>query len=203
MRSSKALLVAAIGGMIAAPALAGGIAPVVVDPAPVVVVPPAAPAVADWSGVYGGLTYGKLDGEFSDDEFTNDIDGGTNPGLFLGYNAQNGALVYGGEIGYHFINDAVQDGVEEDGLGNLLDLHGRLGYAVGKALIYGRVGYSMASYDFVDRSADFDGISYGIGADFLVTDNIFLGLDYTQRDLKDGDQNLDASTLGLRVGYKF
>lgn len=205
MRSSKAFVIAALAGLTAAPVMAGGIAPVVVDPAPVVVVP-VAPAVADWTGFYGGLSYGQLDGEFTRPGLRNDLDGGTNPGLFLGYNMQSGNLVYGAELGYTFVNDATQDNAPagEDGLGDIIDLSGRVGYAFGNALIYGRLGYSMANYDFATRDADFNGISYGLGADFLVTDNIFLGLDYTQRDLEDDtDLKLDASTFGLRVGYKF
>ena len=205
MRANKTLLIAGAAATAfgaSAPAFAGGPGPAIVEPAPVIAVPPA-PALTDWSGVYGGLSYGKTSGNI-DNGGAVDFDDGSAPGLFLGYNFQNGPFVYGAELAYSKAQDTVLQGGTGDGLGSMAEIFGRAGYAAGKALFYGKVGYSMAKYDDGTTSTDFDGVAYGLGVDYLVTDNVFLGADYTRRDLSsDNSGDMEASTFGIRVGYKF
>ncbi|MBA3911583.1 MAG: hypothetical protein C0524_17310 [Rhodobacter sp.] len=84
---------------------------------------------ADWSGFYAGLSAGMTDdsddllggGVFvSEQNFE-----GSGAGLFLGYNVQNGALVYGGELAFapFEVNGTNNTGLRED----YIDLKGRLG----------------------------------------------------------------------------
>ena len=119
-------------------------------------------------------------------------------------------MVYGGEIAYSNGPDAFIAGNPDWSLDPYLDLKGRVGYSFGKALVYGVLGYSQATY--LEAGAEFegDGVSYGVGVDYLVTDNIFLGVEYLTRqtsgsypDESDNYFDLDVDTVSLRVGYKF
>lgn len=210
MRTSKLsllLLGAAAAGTAGVPAMAGGLAPVVEEPAPAVVAPaPVMPAVADWSGLYGGLSYSKSMGNY-DNGGSVDFDDGTAPGAFLGYNFQNGAFVYGGELAYHKFNDTTLKGTPSTEANDTVDLKARLGYAAGNALIYGTAGYSMASIDTAGGSQDFNGVNYGLGVDYLISDHFVVGAEYLKRNLSGQDSasgiDSDLSTLGVRVGYKF
>ncbi len=139
----KLTLMAATAAALAhTPALAGSPeAPVF----PVTQIAP--PATTDWSGFYAG---GMV--SFDDAGFINFFNGGvpgsafpedsaTTFGGFAGYNFQNGAFVYGGELS-----------VSSGGFGasgfpaayfeTIFDLKGRAGYSFGDVLVYGVVGGS-------------------------------------------------------------
>lgn len=216
---NKCLAASATLALSAGAAFAGGVAPVVVEPAPVVVAPAA--AAFDWSGFYVGASVGKLDSsataKTAGGDVAIDLDGGTVPGIFAGYNWQTGNFVFGGEIAFGFPGDSVVTSIggspatlPGDGIGNVFDVFARGGYAFDRAMIYAKVGYSKTKYDAGSLgSMDFDGVAYGLGIDFAATDHIVVGLDWTKRDL-DGDNQLaptkvklDASTVTLRVAYKF
>lgn len=191
-----------LGTLLAAtPALAGGPGPVIVEPAPVVPVV-VAPQVADWSGFYAGLGYGKAIGSL-DDGTSTDFEDGTGVSGFVGYNWQSGNVVYGGELAYTGLNDMTLTGAPDTKLNNAVDLKARVGYAAGRVMPYLSLGYSMAKLDVGGTSSDLTGVSYGLGVDYLVTDNVFIGADYTKRELSGDGYDADPSTFGLRIGYKF
>lgn len=195
---------------------AGGPIVVPADPVPAAATAPA--AALDWSGAYGGLTYGRTSGDFFSivpTPFTYDYDNGRALGGFLGYNFQRGNLVYGAELAYASVSDMVLGAPGlggDDTVDNLLDLRARLGVAAGRALIYGAVGYSRAgtTVNGVD-SVDLSGPSLGLGVDYMVSQRMFVGLDYTRRDLSGTDDNplntfdIDSkiSTVTLRLGLTF
>jgi outer membrane immunogenic protein len=89
-------------------------------------------------------------------------------------------------------------------------LRGRVGFAVGKALIYGSLGYSRANLTInTTDGAKLTGTSAGLGVDFKVTERLLVGADYISRDL-DGrndfntfDLESTVNTVGLRVGLSF
>jgi len=93
----------------------------------------------------------------------------------------------------------------------MLDLRGRLGYAVGKALFYGALGYAWGDATIAGSDVSADGWTLGLGLDYLVSDAVFVGLDWTGRnldgsyDVGDGAVDFDSSlnTLSLRVGLTF
>ena len=191
--------------LVALPAFAGGPGPVIVQPAPVIVAPSIpAPRIIDWSGIYGGLSYSGTRGRLKDPaKVSTDFNKGSAPGAFVGYNFQNGGLVYGGELAYFGFSSSDLKGDSTTKVKNALDAKARLGYAFGRALVFGTVGYSTAHIDLAGNSQSFNGVSYGVGADYLVTDNIFLGAEYTKRNLSKNSYDADPSTFGIRVGYKF
>lgn len=195
------------------PALAGGPVAVASDPVPGVMANPT--PVTDWSGPYVGLSYGRFSGDFSTPTGLGtalfDYESSTAVGAFVGYNFQRGQMVYGAELGYSKPSMLIlADG--DDVLDSLIDLRGRVGYSVGKALIYGALGYSRA--DLTINGTDnptVSGTSLGVGVDLKVSQKLFVGLDYTSRNLSGTNENpgntFDMDTtvksVGLRVGLSF
>jgi outer membrane immunogenic protein len=205
----KALTLATALVTLATPVLAGG--PTVIADDPIAEAMPAPAAVHDWSGPYVGLSYGRASGDISDPFFTYDYDDGSAKGGFVGFNLQRGNLVYGGELGYSSVSGStILLGGGDDSLDSLLDLRGRVGFAVGKALIYGSLGYSRANLTInTTDGAKLTGTSAGLGVDFKVTERLLVGADYISRDL-DGrndfntfDLESTVNTVGLRVGLSF
>jgi len=206
----KALTLATVAlAALSVPALAGGPTVVADDPMPEAMAAPA--AAHDWSGPYVGLSYGRVSGDISDPGLTYDYDDGNAKGGFVGFNLQRGNFVYGGELGYSSVSGAtVLLGGGDDSLDSLLDLRGRVGFAVGKALIYGAFGYSRGNLTInATDGATLSGTSAGLGADFMVTQRVLFGVDYTSRkldgrnDLNTFDLESTVNTIGLRVGLSF
>jgi len=205
------ILAAAALVALATPTFAGGPAVVAADPVPMAAAAPA-PALADWSGLYAGLGYGRGSGDMV---FTPgsafDLESGSATSAFVGYLWQRNSLVYGGELAYTSLNDVVPTGFDDE-VSRSIDLKGRIGFAANRALFYGVLGYSMASYDEGDGDWDPSGINYGLGVDFLATNRLTVGLEYLARDLTgdnpnpllvDQEVDINLDTISLRVGFKF
>lgn len=207
----KAFILAVAVGTLATPARAGG--PTVVDADPV---PAAAPSLAahDWSGIYLGLSYGKTSADvIFVPGVAYDFNDGNVAGLYAGYLFQHGRLVYGGELAYGKVSDTFIGGSfgDDDEIEFAVDLKGRLGYAVNRALVYGVLGYSKSNY-VEPPGGDWDtgGVIYGLGAEFAASQRLTIGLEYLSRDVsgnnpavatQEADINLDS--LSLRVGLSF
>lgn len=183
--------------------MAGGVAAPIIEPPPVA--PVIAEPITDWSGFYAGLSVGRISGKYHEAGFSYDIDKGTVPAIFGGYNWQSGKLVYGGELSIGKPDDVAIEDDPVDGVQALYELSGRLGYTFGKGLIYGKLGYAKTSYDVGPDSYDFDGASYGIGFDYLYNEHWLFGASATKYDMKndDFDGKLKPVIVALRVGYKF
>ncbi|MFN5996073.1 MAG: outer membrane protein [Paracoccaceae bacterium] len=213
----KALTLAAALAALTTPALAGGPTVVADDPMPAAMAAPA--AAHDWSGPYVGLSYGRTT---ADIDFSTtgpfDFNDGKAVGLHAGYLLQRGQMVYGGEIAFGRVKDSYVPGGfgNDDEITKYLDLKARVGFAANRALFYGVLGYSQATYDeyagvgVLSSSSDFDGLAVGIGADFAISQSLSLGMEYLSRNLSGdyegvagatADVNLD--TLSLRVGLSF
>lgn len=206
--STAALLVAMTGA-----AQAGG----TVEPQmePQVVVPVAQVAqIHDWSGAYGGLMFGQSSGDFKatpsqSAPATGNINSGNRYGAFVGYNMQSGNLVYGAELGLSKpdFNVSIAPTVTIDS--TMVDVKGRLGYAMDRTMVYGTLGYMTSGFtDAHDNTkTDLNGMTYGIGIDYMITQSVFTGLEYQRANLSGSqsgysvDANLD--TIALRVGYQF
>lgn len=192
-------------------AYAGSVDPVPpqADAAPVY----AAPAELSWSGFYAGLAAGQGMGDQTYLPSTDyDIDGDA-LGVFVGYNLQMEPYLFGLELA---ATKGPLEQSETDGsatypdyrVKNLYDLKARAGVSFGKLVVSGILGYSSAQWDEDGTSADIDGFSYGIGADYLVNDRIFIGAEYLSRNLDNrgsavSDFDSSVNTLLLRAGMKF
>lgn len=178
----------------------------------------AAPSTGlDWSGAYAGLSFGAVSGDI--DFFPSpaqELDSGTLAGIYGGYQIQRGNLVYGGELAIAKPNDTAVTGytgtseIEKP----MTDLKGRLGYANGKFLFYGVLGYSFGTYsNWLGSPADdwdIDGFNYGVGVDYAINDDWLVGAEYLVRDL-DGSEpggsgqtvDVDFDTISIRFSYRF
>lgn len=180
-------------------------------PDPVVI----APAVS-WAGFYAGLSAGRsVSGswafanngvEFNSGEFVN----GNVNGLFVGYNWQRGNLVYGAELAYSEADVAVV-GWPASKFDTFTDIKGRVGYAAGKAMVYGTAGYMVG--DFQDGAVinfDLTGMTFGVGVEYKVSSRFVVGLEYLNRQMEGTDptrplitMDTDLSTVSLRAALTF
>lgn len=193
-------------------AIAGNYSTPVIIEIPIIA-PPA--MITDWRGPYvGGLVsfdfaseYTLLDVGLPVDTFP--LSTNTSYGGFAGYNFQNRAFVYGGEVAVNSGGMAV-DGTDIS-FGPVFDVKARAGFTFGNALVYGVVGGSFTTLS-VPPTEEFpsSGLTYGAGLDYLINEHMFVGAEYLVRDLA-GDSN-DASdssitatlqSAQLRVGWKF
>ena len=193
-------------------AFAGGLG----EPVPEVVVAAAAPvAVAqDWSGLYGGITAGKTANgraTFIYSGIPNDFYdlSGRGAGLFVGYNMQRNAMVYGVEVAAQAVDYAIGEG-DEPHFTSMIDLKVRGGVAVGRALPYAFIGYSTGAWENLElTSPNATGVNYGVGVDFALSEAWFAGAEYIQRtmstDFNENDNGVDIEfgTVQLRLGYRF
>lgn len=208
----KALILAtaAVVGF-AAPSLAGGPTLIADDPI-IAAAPTPLVAVHDWSGPYVGLSYGRTSGDmtYSNIAAVYQFENGNTPSIYAGYLWQRGYLVYGGELAYSRGNDATVVGFPSENLEGMIDLKGRVGYAMNRGLVYGVLGFTQVDYfEGSEGSQDTSGLAYGLGVDFAVTGKVSVGLEYLARKT-DGDttnpgqtRDLDLDTMSLRIGFSF
>ncbi|MDS9468645.1 porin family protein [Paracoccus sp. MBLB3053] len=187
---------AILAGMSATAASAGGyVAPVVETP--VVPVVETVEPVADWSGFYAGVQYGKGNAELSyaGESADSDFDA---YGVHGGYMRDFGSFVLGGELDYNRIS---MDDTDEDG--DLWRLRGRAGYDMGKFLPYATLGVAQLEADDLSET----GITYGIGADYMINDKFTVGAEYTRNDFSDvadvDGADLDTDLFQIRAAYRF
>ena len=184
-------------------ALASG--PVEVTPEPIVVAP--APAVTDWSGFYGGLSYSAIGGQITRTPapLTAPIIGTAGPGIFMGYNVQRGHFVYGGELNYMRFTGRFTGFVNTQD--NSLELRLRGGYAVRNVLLYGFVGPARSSLFGLGINNNQSGYSYGLGIQAALPHNTFVGFELSQRVVSGplGAFTIESTinAASLRFGYRF
>lgn len=200
---SRLTVAAAAFAALSTPALAG---PVEVPPPP----PPVVIAIEEpFEGPYVGLEYGHVMGDGEYDFVPFELENGTAYGVFGGYNLQNGGFVYGGELRYLAFDGAVDTGAFAGNVEvtDALDLRARLGFAVGDFLGYGAIGLSRVGFTDGGDSTNLTGHNVGLGAEYNVSQQFFLGIDYTARevegDLPGGPANANVNTLTLRGGFRF
>lgn len=175
---------------------------------------PAASMAQDWTGAYGGLSFGGSDIEatvkpLGDLKLPGD---GNSTGLFAGYNYQVGGIVYGAEFDFDATNYNVSDLVLVESTARL---KARIGVPIGSGLVYGVAGVVGASTNSVlpdDPSltpvngfAVEDGVGYLVGAgyDMKFGDNFLAGAEVLYHEFDDDALNVEVTTLRLRVGYTF
>jgi opacity protein-like surface antigen len=98
-------------------------------------------------------------------------------GGFAGYNFQSGATVYGMELAYSTGNVRPDVGwpIDDFHYGQFIDAKARIGFAVGNAPVYGVAGWTMGKWNEEGYVGDSSGFNAGVGLDYLVTSNVFIG----------------------------
>lgn len=126
-----------------------------------------------------------------------------------GYNlAPSGNWVVGGELGFSTTaSHAIPAGTLE--IGNALSVRGRAGIAAGDFLFYSTLGYLAADAEVSLAPSGFsiDGVTFGLGAEVMVTDGVGLRAEYTRGDLKlsgpGGTVDVTTDTLSLGAVFRF
>lgn len=173
----------------------------------------------DWTGAYGGVTFGGSDitatvKPLSDLELEGD---GGSTGIFAGYNMQVDGIVYGVEFDFDATNYLVGEDILTDDavlVESTARLKARVGVPVGNGLAYGVAGIVGASTNTVipnaktGLGADFavqDGAGYLVGAgyDMKFGDNLIAGAEVLYHEFDDDVLNVEVTTLRVRVGYTF
>jgi opacity protein-like surface antigen len=171
------------------------------DPAPSepmisqpVTVTPDAPTGGDWTGGYGGLSFGQLSADIDDFD-----DSETVYGVFGGYDYDFGQFVLGGELDYQTGEDIELDGIEVD---DVIRAKVRGGYDLGRTLVYGTVGAAQLGTSIGDDT----GIVGGVGVEYKVTEQFTVGGEYLAHRFDDFDDtgvDVDADTVSIRGSFRF
>jgi outer membrane immunogenic protein len=145
------------------------------------------PAVAQEASPFAGPRVGFELG-LADDEFLGSSE--TSWGVNAGYDADVGGAVIGGTIAYTDVFGDDYDFRE-------LAIGGRVGTRVlTNGLFYGSVAYS----DLDVAGLSVDGAKFGVGAEFLMTDNVFVNLE-TRYGTYDYDVELYQTVVGVGVRF--
>ncbi|MFC3168484.1 outer membrane protein [Paracoccus fontiphilus] len=191
-----ALTVAAT--LAASASFAGGYVAPVVETAPVVAPVVPVEAGTDWTGFYAGLQYGQGSAEVSDNGGESDFDG---YGAHVGYLRDFGKVIAGAELDY---NKADLDEADEDA--DLWRLRARAGYDMGRFQPYVTLGAAHVSLDTIAGDISETGITYGVGAEYLVTEKFSVGAEYSRSDFSDviaDGVDLDTDLVQVRASYRF
>ncbi|WP_121629847.1 outer membrane protein [Tropicibacter alexandrii] len=191
----KRILIATVASLTATTAFAGGAD---MPPPDAVVVQPATPAPVsyggDWTGFYGGLSYGNLDAQAGGASDNDQTFAG-----HIGYDYDLGDFVVGGEYEYQDGGDVNLAGVDVD---NVQRLKLRGGYDFGRTLVYATAGAAQ-----IDTSiGDSTGAVGGVGVEYKVTDNFSVGgeaLGHNFNDIGGTGVDAQAQTFMLRGNFRF
>jgi opacity protein-like surface antigen len=201
----------------------------------------------DWSGFYAGgnLGLGHTNVDSSETIFPDDLflfetlsydqsETSVAGGVQAGWQKHWGKLVAGIEAGFTFVRlDNTTESSLIEGLSrsaevrDLFTLTGRVGYADGRWLAYFKAGLANAQVD-ISYHDNFTGASSsssgretgwtaGIGIDYALTHNLFLGVEYNyaffQADVtpptipdiptRFDDVDVDIQTIVVRLNYRF
>lgn len=163
-----------------------------------------------WGGVIGGYdTTGS--GSSTDNDAADDDDQsieGVSYGVQLGYDIDVGGFVIGAEAEYADSTAEVEfnDDPNTFGLGNVesgRDLYfgARIGAKVGPdAMIYAKGGYTNAKYNIratngtttFNQDFDTDGYRLGAGAEYALSNNAFVKLEYRYSNYSRGEVDFDG-----------
>ncbi len=216
----------ALVALMSAPAFAGGLVepapePIIAAPAPVAPVSP----IWDFAGAYVGAGVGtgtftaEGDDDFEDgaDDFFDAIDDDDSAAyyqLHAGYNFVRNNIVFGPELalfnGESELSDQVATATGTENADAEVDfgarLVGRAGYQFGRFMPYLSVGLTYLEIEADGDDLSDTGLAVGVGADFLVTDQFMVGVEYMQNDFDefdDSDANVDYETIALKGSFRF
>lgn len=154
----------------------------------------AAPAVFDWTGFYIGAHAGW----------------GRESGGESGF-------IYGGQLGYNWqFNRNWVIGIEGDITGTdiseptipakvdyLASVRGRLGYAMGRSLFYGTVGWGTAQVSGAGVSVTGDALVLGLGLEYALDRNWSVRGEFLHYEFDDGNLPGSANVQAFRLGVNY
>lgn len=172
-------------------------------------------ALADWNGQYAGVSFGTTtEGEIELSESTladvYPLEDADAFGAHYGSLTQTNQMMFGYEGAVSFASDAAfNDGVAVDGA--IIDLVGKLGFAVDSFAAYGMLGASFVSGTLTLGSVTNDinsaGLAYGAGVGFMPTEQFVISAEYlsrvTSEEFENGLVDIKLDTIAVRASYKF
>jgi outer membrane immunogenic protein len=191
---------------------------------PMKAAPYAAAPLFNWSGWYFGANFGPATGQIvsdSDSNIARKASRSWTPGLQLGYNVQNGNVVWGieGDIALtksKFAWSSANDGSSVKA--STASIRGRLGWAFDRILAYGTAGFadvmtkacSSAASTGCLRGSKWKPV-VGVGLEGALTNNWILGAEYlwylgSGKTIDTGDDLVkikDYQQFRVRLSYKF
>lgn len=170
--------------------------------------------VQDWSGFYIGGAVGVPFGDApvqQDNDYK--LDGDIVFGGFAGVNQQYGNLVVGAELGLQ-TGGEIEGDDEDYNLHYTADAKLKVGTVLGaedQLLVYGFGGFFASTFEAGSDNHDYAayGVNYGLGADWMVTEQFSLGAEVIGRSVlntyeSDDDGLPDASyQASLRAAFHF
>ncbi|APX25651.1 MAG: hypothetical protein CML50_10025 [Rhodobacteraceae bacterium] len=188
---------------LATPVFAGSMTAPSPEPAPTVPVTPApAQLGGDWTGASTGLQlgYGYADPDGAEDEPSD----GAVYGLRAFYDHDFGNWVAGGGVEYDGTNIDLGDAGDLD---SMAKVGGRVGYDLGRSMVYGTGGYAHATTDGGSLDAgSSDGYYVGAGMETFVADNVTVSGEVTYNEFNDfdaDDLDVGATTATVGLNYRF
>lgn len=183
-------------------------------------------ASSDFTGFYGGGSanlFTAVDLEETDNN--NDIttnfsaeDALTRVGVIAGAGAQYGQAYYGVDGTFSLVNDLDETIVEAANEINLegderWSVGGRLGYVTpsNDTLFYGKIAFVAQTLELsgaISGDDDFEGVGFGIGAEYMPSDNVSIRAEAMRVNYSDeSDQGVEyeptENTVDLAILYHF
>jgi outer membrane immunogenic protein len=169
-------------------------------------------AAQDWTGPYAGMSLSSVEYgyDFPGLPFTYSSEDGAALGIFAGYNyAVSDQVIVGGEVSWTSFNTEGNPAVPYFGE-DMLQVRGRLGYAMDTVMPYVAVGYAQSTTGIfaTPLTQDMSGYSFGLGVEFMVGGNMSIRMEYGQAVL-DGETsagfppNPEATVETLNLGAAF
>ncbi|CAN1540082.1 COG3637 Opacity protein and related surface antigens [Rhabdaerophilaceae bacterium] len=204
----KTFALAALGALLAAPALGADLPRRTAPASPAIA---AIPAFA-WTGFYAGLNAGYGFGNFTGAVGKQYKDpAGFTGGVQIGYNHQVGQMVYGLETDLNYANlRGNNNALGVAGSKNTVDyfgtVRGRIGYSVDRFLPYLTAGFayggSTVSVPGLAKSTPTHvGWTAGVGVEYAITNNLTARVEGLYVDLNDqrvlGGANKSGSEFGV------
>lgn len=164
---------------------------------------------SDFAGFYAGFEFGVASLENS---FGLPMQNGNSGGIFVGYNhALSPDIIVGAELSYgmdrdHQIAFGTMFTVEGP-----LEIDARAGYVFGNSMVYASLGYTWAEFTQTGLpfSESFEGMSYGLGLESMVSDRVSLRIEYTHTTYNTGGIvypsffDFDSDAVSLGVAFHF
>jgi outer membrane immunogenic protein len=154
-------------------------------------------ASTDWSGVYIGLGLGSqtLSGDVDGTDMTLSLHGG--------YNMDLGDFVVGAEVDYSLMAVDLDGGGE---MKNAMSAKVRAGYDMGDLLPYASLGMQRAAFNTGSGDVTSNGVLYGVGVDYKLSDNLILGGELTRASFDDFDgasNDAEHTKFGVNISMSF
>lgn len=157
---------------------------------------PMTATAGDWTGFYGGLSFGA--GDLTTNTGNTAKQDGF--GLHVGYLHDFGDVVVGGELEHSQVDFGNPLGAFS---GHTTRVKARVGYDAGDWMPYAFVGTGRASFATISDNLT----NYGLGVDYMINSRVRIGAEYmiekSDSDFGGTGNSVDIDTFQVRIGLKF